>query len=100
MIAGIKDEPLTAPFPYFGGKRRIADHVWTRLGADVKNFVSPFLGGGAVELRRPEFDCVETWNDACGYVANFWRAVAADPDAVALHADWPENENDLHARHA
>jgi len=30
---------------------------------------------------------------------NFWRALAADPDAVADAANWPVNENDQHARH-
>jgi hypothetical protein len=33
-------------------------------------------------------------------VANFWRAVSKDADAVAEHADWPVNENDLFARHS
>jgi len=33
------------------------------------------------------------------YLANFWRALAADPEAVASWADWPVNEADLHARH-
>ncbi len=42
----------------------------------------------------------KTVNDNDGYVANFWRAIAADPQTVAAHADWPVNENDLHARHA
>ena len=52
-------------------------------------------------LNRPApFDSVETVNDADGMIANFWRAVAAAPEEVARHADWPVNENDLHARHA
>mgnify|MGYP001767476450 FL=1 len=42
----------------------------------------------------------ETINDLDGFVANFWRAVAADPDAVAHCADWPRIEADLEARHA
>lgn len=33
------------------------------------------------------------------YVANFWRATQADPEAVVDHADGPVNEADLHARH-
>lgn len=33
------------------------------------------------------------------YLANFWRAVQHDPEAVAHHCDWPVNEADLHARH-
>jgi hypothetical protein len=32
-------------------------------------------------------------------VANFWRAVKADPKSVAEYADNPVFENDLHARH-
>jgi hypothetical protein len=54
----------------------------------------------AVLLRRPEpFDGSETINDLDGFVANFWRALAADPKVVAHYADWPVNENDQHARH-
>ena len=41
----------------------------------------------------------ETINDKDGYVANFWRALQHDPESVARYADWPVNENDLHARH-
>jgi len=42
---------------------------------------------------------METINDADGYVSNFWRAVSHAPDEVAHYADWPVNENDMHARH-
>ncbi len=94
-------EELRAPFPYFGGKSAIADEVWKRLG-DTPNYVEPFFGSGAILLSRPaeHKGSVETVNDADGFVANFWRAVTHEPDAVAHHADWPVNENDLHARHA
>jgi DNA adenine methylase len=90
---------LVAPFPYFGGKRAVAEVVWQRLG-DVPNYVEPFFGSGAVLLARPSRPGIETINDADGMVANFWRAVKAAPDEVAQYADWPVNENDLHARHA
>lgn len=91
---------LKAPYPWFGGKRRIAHEVWRRFG-DVRNFVDPFFGSGAMLLERPlPFDGVETVNDLDGMVANFWRATSADWKAVAKHADHPVNENDLHARHA
>jgi DNA adenine methylase len=91
---------LSAPFPYFGGKSRIAPAVWQRFGV-VRNYVEPFFGSGAMLWARPEpFEGSETVNDADGMVANFWRAVQAEPDAVAFHADWPVNESDLHARHS
>lgn len=98
------EQALRAPFPWFGGKQRASHLIWPRLGADVRNYVEPFFGSGAVLLGRPlagpECPYVETVNDLDGFVANFWRAVKADPDAVAHHADNPVNENDLHARHA
>lgn len=89
---------LKAPFPWFGGKSRVAPMVWERFG-DVANYVEPFFGSGAVLLGRPTAPRIETVNDLDGFVANFWRAVAADPEAVAHYADWPVNENDMHARH-
>lgn len=96
---------LKAPFPAFGGKSRVAGEVWARFGADagaggVRNYVEPFAFSAAVLLRRPGgAGPVETINDRNAFVSNFWRAVKADPEQVARHADWPVNEVDLHARH-
>lgn len=90
---------LVSPFPYFGGKSRAAALVWGAFG-DVANYVEPFAGSAAMLLAAPDGKRVETINDADGFVANFWRAVANDPDSVAHHADWPCNEADLEARHA
>jgi DNA adenine methylase len=89
---------MKAPFPWFGGKSRAASLVWERLG-DVSNYVEPFAGSLAVLLARPHEARIETVNDKDAYVANFWRALQAHPDGVALMADWPVNEADLHARH-
>ncbi len=89
---------MKAPFVWFGGKRRVADAVWAALG-DVDNYVEPFAGSLAVLLERPNPPRTETVNDADGFIANFWRALAADPEAVAKHCDWPVNEVDLFARH-
>ena len=91
-------EPLHAPFPWFGGKSRIAPLVWQRFG-DVANYVEPFAGSLAVLLGRPTPPRVETVNDKDALVCNFWRALQADPDGVASWANWPVNESDLHARH-
>lgn len=89
---------LRAPFPWFGGKSRVASLVWERLG-DVPNYVEPFAGSLAVLLGRPHAPKTETVNDRDAFLANFWRAVQSDPDAVARWADWPVNETDLQARH-
>jgi len=91
-----------APFPWFGGKSRVAALVWSRLD-DTPNYVEPFFGSGAVLLGRPGWSpqapWIETVNDGDGFVANFWRALQHEPEQVAQYADSPINENDLHARH-
>lgn len=91
---------MKAPFPWFGGKRRVASLVWEAIG-DVENYVEPFAGSLAVLLERPSWHHrrVETVNDLDGYLVNFWRAVAAAPEEVAHWCDWPVNESDLVARH-
>lgn len=58
-----------APFPYFGGKRYAAPHVWAALG-DPDHYVEPFGGSLAVLLQRPHKanrkHFSETVNDADG----------------------------------
>jgi hypothetical protein len=94
----LKKDKLKAPFPWFGGKSRVAPQVWERFG-DVPNYVEPFFGSGAVLLGRPTLPGIETVNDKDCYLSNFWRAVQHAPELVALWADWPVNEADMHARH-
>lgn len=93
---------LRAPFPWFGGKSKVAPLVWSRFG-DTPNYVEPFAGSMATVLGRPhwpwEGNRIETVNDADCYLANFWRALQHDPEGVAAHAKYPVNEADLHARH-
>jgi site-specific DNA-adenine methylase len=89
---------MKAPFPWFGGKSKVAHLVWDRFG-DVPNYVEPFFGSGAVLLNRPTSPGTETVNDLDCYLANFWRAVRVNPSTTAAWVDWPVNEADLLARH-
>lgn len=89
---------LRAPFPWFGGKSRVAHLVWDRFG-NVPNYIEPFAGSLAVLLARPHVARIETVNDLDCLIANFWRALQSDPEGVALHANNPVNEADQHARH-
>jgi hypothetical protein len=88
---------LMPPFSYFGGKRAIAKQIWLRFG-NPTCYIEPFFGGGSVLLARRSIGANETINDLDGYVANFWRSIARDPDAVAHHALYPIYEADLNAR--
>ena len=90
-----------APFPWFGGKRHAAEHVWAALG-DVDHYVEPFCGTMAVLLERPH-PCnrpyySETACDADGLLVNAWRSIQWYPDEVAEYASWPVSESDKIAR--
>lgn len=93
---------LQSPYPYFGGKSRVASTVWRRFGS-IKNYVEPFFGSGAVLLGRPGWyngvDWQETVNDKDGFITNFWRSVKHNPELTASYAENPRFESDLHARH-
>lgn len=91
---------LYAPFPWWGGKSRVAKKVWAGLG-DVNSYIEPFFGSGAVLLGRPRGHKgkTETVNDMDEFIANFWRAASNDADAVAQYADYPVNEAELLSRH-
>jgi site-specific DNA-adenine methylase len=107
MVAGraawgdVGGDPIVkAPFPYFGGKSTVAPVIWAALG-QPKHYIEPFFGSGAVLLNRPDYNPtkhMETICDKDGYVANVWRAMQMDPDAVAKVCDWPVNHADLNAR--
>lgn len=89
---------MKTPFPYFGGKSRVANEVWARFG-DIRHLVDPFCGSCALWLLRPEgLNCIATFNDLDGLLVNFWRASAHDPEGLAKLCDWPVSELDLHAR--
>src|SRR5690625_423118 len=92
-------DQLVAPFPYFGGKRKAAPMIWPLRG-DTPASSAPSAGSLAVLLPRAPPPRTETVNALDGLLVPFWRATAAEPDAVAAAADWPVTELDLTARHA
>ena len=89
---------MQAPFPFFGGKRKITDEVWVRLGAPAQ-YIEPFCGSAAMLLAAPIIASLEVVNDVNGFIANFWRAVKHQPDKVAEWADYPVSHIDLGAAH-
>jgi DNA adenine methylase len=89
---------MKAPFPYFGGKSRVASLVWERFG-DVKHYIEPFAGSLAVLLDRPHTITtqLETVGDLNGLIANFWRALQQDPRGLAQMVDGPLMEVNMHS---
>ena len=72
--------------------------VWSRFGR-VERYIEPFAGSLAVLLANPQPPNIEIVCDLNCMIANFWRSVVADPEAVARYADWPTFHADLTARH-
>lgn len=89
---------MKAPFVWFGGKSQAAPILWRAFG-NPPNYVEPFAGSLGCLLSRPAPGKLETVNDIDAHIPNVWRAIAADPEAVAHYACWPVFEVDLHARH-
>ena len=89
---------LSAPFPFYGGKRRWAADIWERLGTpDI--YVEPFAGSLAVLLACPHPAPREVVCDRSALISNFWRALKLAPDETAYWADYPTVHQDLTARH-
>lgn len=90
---------LRFPTSYYGGKSRIVNLVWSRFG-NVKHYLEPFFGSGAVLLGRPNWrpTMLETVCEKDPLLANVWRALQHDPDAVARICDYPISHVDLVAR--
>jgi len=91
-------ERFAAPFPYFGGKKAIASEVWARFGSP-KHYIEPFCGSAAMLLAAPQIASLEVISDWNGFIANFWRCVAHQPEETARWADYPVSHIDLTARH-
>jgi hypothetical protein len=89
---------ITAPFPYTGGKRRIAATVWEALG-NPYSYIEPFGGSLAVLLAAPRPAGFEVVNDSNHFVTNFWRAIRDDWRDVLDVAQDPVTEADFKARH-
>jgi DNA adenine methylase len=91
---------LKAPFPYFGGKSKIAPTIWQYFGRNVARYIEPFAGSLAVALAAPYPIKKRIFNDANALLINAWRGIQYDPDGVLEAANRPIAELELRAIHA
>lgn len=90
---------IKSPYPYFGGKSKIAGDVWQRFG-QCDRYIEPFFGSGAILLANPFWnETKEIVNDLDHYIANTWRAIRKDPEQVAYWCDAPTIEVEMHLQH-
>jgi hypothetical protein len=94
---------LKAPFPFFGGKARVASEIWNRLGSRALDcYIEPLCGSAATFLLRPKpVHGREILNDYDSLLINAWRGIRKSPDEVAeICCELPRAEDELHAIHA
>jgi DNA adenine methylase len=89
---------MRTPFPYFGGKSRIAPEIWQRFG-DPAYYFEPFGGALGVLLGRPNVGKYEYVGDIYCLITNFFRAAKyGNCRELARLVDWPTSQLDLEAR--
>ena len=87
---------IGSPLRYAGGKSLAVGHVLSQLPANVSRLVSPFLGGGSVEIACARELGMEVFAyDIFDILANYWQYQTAHPkplyDALAKIAPTREN---------
>ena len=97
MIA-VPEKFKQAPFVYFGGKRKVVDEVWQRLGNPLQ-YIEPFCGSAAMLLGAPISASLEVIGDQNLFIANFWRCIKFQPVETYEWQDYPVSHVDLDARH-
>lgn len=76
------------PLRYAGGKSLAVGHVLEHLPNNIKTMMSPFFGGGAIEIACAR----ELGIDVQGYdifnlLTNFWQVVLKSPDKLAAELE-------------
>jgi len=81
------------PFPYYGGKQRIAEKIIATFPTHG-HYVEPFAGGLSVLLAK-EKTKHETVNDLDGRLMNFWQVLRDQPEelyAACFFTPWSKLE--------
>jgi DNA adenine methylase len=73
---------LKSPLIYLGGKRRGADIITSHFPANLTEMVSPFFGGGGLEIRMAQAGVRVHGYDGDSVVAGFWEYCLRDSTRV------------------
>lgn len=77
---------INSPLQYLGGKWWLVDVIGEYLPADCDTIISPFFGGGALELNLAAQQKQVIGYDICPNLANFWTHFIDNPSSVILSA--------------
>ena len=83
MVYDLTGSKFKSPISYVGGKYWIIENIWNYIPADTTEIVSPFFGGGALELNLSYFRGIKVHaNDKCPLLVNFWKHFLQDPNRI------------------
>lgn len=80
-----KKQPYTAGsvLRYPGGKSRAVAHIFQYFPKDTKQLLSPFIGGGSVELAAASKGILVQGYDTFSPLVEFWQCLLKQPGALA-----------------
>lgn len=68
-----------SPFPYFGRKKKALKHILSLIPEDINSLVSPFMGGGAVELAVASCGVSVKAADNYQNLVDCWKTLKSGP---------------------
>ena len=78
--------PIHSPLRYPGGKRLLFSKLSEYIPDGTKAVISPFLGGGAIELNLAYQGVPVYGYDICPHLLNFWQHWLKNPASIERHA--------------
>lgn len=82
MSVSMMEEPLVAPYPWAGGKRRLLERMMPHLPTNdsYNTYYEPFLGSGVIFLAmRPKKAVISDMNP---YLINTWKVIRNDVEGL------------------
>ena len=77
---------ISSPLRYIGGKKWLFRKIEEHIPDGTTEMVSPFFGGGAVELNLAYRGVRVHGYDVCPYLLNFWQHWQSDPGGTERRA--------------
>jgi DNA adenine methylase len=72
-----------SPIVYAGGKSKFLDQITKFIPSNIETLVSPFLGGGSLEIAVASNNVRVYGYDLYDHVAIFWNGVLTNPEFMA-----------------
>lgn len=90
---------LRSPLRMPGGKSRVATLIMSHFPSGIDTLISPFMGGGGVELLAAQSEIEVTAYDGFLPLVRFWQEVLSDPTALANFVEccFPLSKTDFYS---